>query len=745
VTAAALTATGMIAYQVAAKATRDAFFLSTFSVSGLPAMMVASALLAILLAIAATRAFSAWGPEWVLPRAFAASAALILVEWGISYPFRGLAAILVYLHYGAFGALLISGFWSIVGERFDPRTAKRHLGRISAGGTIGGLLGGAVAAQVANALPVTAMLPILAALHALTAALAARLGPGQGPDRGAARAESNGIASVATPPPVRRERTRELLRAPYIKGLIALVLLVTIGEGLVDLVLKGRAAAALGNGGDLLRFFAAFYTGISILTIVVQALASRVALERLGPARAAALLPAGAAAAAVAALAIPSLLSAAVARGVQSVLGNSLYQTGYEVLFTPVPAREKRRVKSLADVGGAKLGDILAAGLAQAVHLLAFPSPGAVLLAIAATVSIAALIVAIGLHAGYVRALERGLVSRAVQLDLSEVFDSTTRSTVLRTLGSMTVPRFAAAELNRDAGSAEGPQAPVPIAAADSDAARTADLHSRDSRRVIRALRGGTVTAAVAPQAVSLLAWDEVAREAIEALRRAGPVVIESLVTRLLDPETEYTIRRRIPHVLATRRDPRAAEALLAGLADRRFEVRFRCGRALSHLRDLDPGARVTAERVYEAVLREADAGEGVWKGRQILDDMDDAAWSPVLDEAIRSRANRSLEHVFTLLTLVMPRQPLRIAFRGLHTDDPLLRGTALEYLESALPPEIRKRLWPFLEDDRPRRPAASRPAEEALANLLESSDSIVLNLEQLERGRNPSGEEPGA
>ena len=97
---ATVTAIAMIAYQVAAKATRDAFFLSTFHVSALPAMMIATSVLAIALAYVFTRALNAWGPERVIPVTFAGSAALLLVEWAISFPFRRPAAVLVYLHYG---------------------------------------------------------------------------------------------------------------------------------------------------------------------------------------------------------------------------------------------------------------------------------------------------------------------------------------------------------------------------------------------------------------------------------------------------------------------------------------------------------------------------------------------------------------------------------------------------------------------------------------------------------------------
>jgi len=39
----------------------------------------------------------------------------------------------------------------------------------------------------------------------------------------------------------------------------------------------------------------------------------------------------------------------------------------------------------------------------------------------------------------------------------------------------------------------------------------------------------------------------------------------------------------------------------------------------------------------------------------------------------------------------------MQIALQGLYTNDPQLRGTAMEYLESVLPPKILSRLWPVL------------------------------------------------
>jgi hypothetical protein len=124
--------------------------------------------------------------------------------------------------------------------------------------------------------------------------------------------------------------------------------------------------------------------------------------------------------------------------------------------------------------------------------------------------------------------------------------------------------------------------------------------------------------------------------------------------------------------------------------------------------------------------MREAAVDRRLWEGRQLLDDEADDPLE--LGDLVRERASRSLEHVFMLLSLLLPRQPLQIAFRGLHTDDPQLRGTALEYLETALPPAIRDQLWPFIGDaPPPRRP--SRPPEQVAAALFESRESIAANL----------------
>ena len=147
---------------------------------------------------------------------------------------------------------------------------------------------------------------------------------------------------------------------------------------------------------------------------------------------------------------------------------------------------------------------------------------------------------------------------------------------------------------------------------------------------------------------------------------------------------------------------------------------------------------QIGRERVFNVVREEVKVSRPVWQSHRLLDAIADDKQSFV-DEFIKDRAGQSLSHVFILMSLVLPPTPVQIAFRGLHTDDPALRGTALEYLEGVLPPDIRERLWPFLGTT-PQPARASRDREEILADLLRSNDSIVLNLEELRRRSSRSG-----
>jgi hypothetical protein len=112
-----------------------------------------------------------------------------------------------------------------------------------------------------------------------------------------------------------------------------------------------------------------------------------------------------------------------------------------------------------------------------------------------------------------------------------------------------------------------------------------------------------------------------------------------------------------------------------------------------------------------------------VWESQPKLE-LDDDPGEPVLiDRLLRDRLDRSIEHVFNLLALNLDRGALAIAFKALHTGDQRLRGTALEYLETVLPNEIRDAVWPYLGEERPMRRA--REVSAILADLRRSATAV--------------------
>ena len=84
-------------------------------------------------------------------------------------------------------------------------------------------------------------------------------------------------------------------------------------------------------------------------------------------------------------------------------------------------------------------------------------------------------------------------------------------------------------------------------------------------------------------------------------------------------------------------------------------------------------------------VERELSVPPQVWQGYRLLDrpEVEDAAETVKLAED----ASRNLEHVFSLLSTIVAREPLDAAVHGVRSANPGVRGLAIEYLDQVLPP----------------------------------------------------------
>jgi hypothetical protein len=700
-------AAAVTAQFISGKATRDALFLTSLDATALPMMLIATSIFSIFLVGAAARWSARVRPAVFVPLAFLASALVYLLEFAVRSLAPSATAVVVYLHVSGVGPLLASGFWLISSELFDPRSAKEDFGRIGGAGTLGGLAGAIVSERVAAMFGVPAMLVVLAGIQILTAwavrrlALASELvsAPLEAASDVTAAPSRSGLATVA--------------EQPHLRNLAALVLLGTTSAALLEYLFKVKAVESFGPGDHLLRFFAGYYAVTSLLTFVLQASSTSAALQRFGLGLTTSTPSIAILAGSLGGLIVPGFGAIVVARAAEAVFRSSWFRTGYELFYTPVSLAEKRGSKPVIDVAVDRFGDAVGGGIVRLAVVFLPTAASTAILGVAVLISLCAIIVASRLNRWYIHGLETSLVERGGAIDLPYTQDYSMHAVV----AAMRDVRAVARTVRSDAGTA------ATTRLADPEVDDILALRSRDRDRVLAVLsRESNLAAVLVPHVIPLLAWDSVADYALVALRKVAEERIGELTDALLDPSQDDMVRRRLARVFSVAVSQRAADGLLLALDDARFDVRFQVARSLVAITESNPGIRLNAGRVYEAVQAELAVGRPVWESRRLLDGF--VSESP-LDEFVRDRAGQSLAHVFTMLSLVLPRQPLKIAFRSLTTGDTQLRGTALEYLENVLPPRVRQALWPFLMP--PQTPAGAQQHEQTIASLLQSSASVTV------------------
>jgi AAA family ATP:ADP antiporter len=730
---AAATAAVMIAQQVAASSVRDAFFLANYPASALSGAVIVSSVLSVAFLPFLARMMDRFGPAVVIPLTATVSALLLMAEWLISHQRPELAAAALFVHTMVLGSVLVSGYWSLFNESFDPHTAKQLMGRVAGGAALGGIVGGLLVERAGSAgIELPRLLPMLAFVQLLAAGGSRLLNRGPAPTAPAASTDPTPSFSG-------------LMSSQYLRDIALLVGFTAFVSTLTSFLLKAEAASTYLRSAELLRFFARYYLALGLLGFLVQINLTRLSLNRFGLGITIAVLPASLGALALVALAAPTLWSVALLRGADEVLTNSLFRSGYELLYTPIAAGAKRRFKAIVDVGFDRLGKSLGSGL---VLLVLWMAPGAlarVLLAVAAIGTVATILVAVRLSRGYVTSLKRSLASRAVLLDANALEEAMT----LRTIAAGGIDRneLLAAMADRSSGSSEAgsieftggeagmwgtqtivvrgprdrvrasrPAADAGAPAADPLLSDIADLRSGDPQRIRRVLRSSDrIDRHLVPHVVSLLARDDVSNDAVTALRAVADGAAGQLIDTLLDSSTAPIIRRRLPQVLAGNGSGMATAGLLQALDDPEFNVRFRAAGALLRTRETHPDVVMPREAIFEAAMRQIRRGQPL------------GAHGP-------DRADpRTLELVFRILSLALEPEPLRLVHQAFEGDDPYLRGTALEYLETVLPARVLQELRPFVGASAPVA-LRGRTAKELESELLASSAAVAIDVEELRR-----------
>ena len=661
VSIASLAAAVMLAQLLAAKAVRDALFLSTFGVERLPYAIAAAGVVAFSSAIPVSRALARFGPVRTVPWLFGLSAGLFIGEWRWLESSPRFVAGFLYLHLAAASGLLVSGFWATLNERFDPHVARRSLARVASFASLGGVIGGLLSERVSVWFGLDATLWMLAGMSVACALLVARIG------------ESGSALAPGVPEAPAESGVIALLRGtPYLQWMAAASLMLAVIDALLDFAIRAAADASNPSGEELVRFFGFYYTGIGLATFVLQSLSSERLLARFGIGPAMSVLPASVGAMGLTALFVPGLASAVALRGVAAVLANSVYRTGFELLYTPLPARVKRPTRTLVDVGGQRLGDVVGGGVILCV-LAVLPVAalqGVTVLAIALSGALA--FVLLRLQSAYREQLARNLKLGEVGLD---DLDALARSV------AETHVRLDRAEI----------LAGIHVEEAGRRSLDDLDFAQTDVNRLIDALGDPRRAGAAAT-----------------ALRARGRAATDALIEALVSEARPDLVKLLLPGLLEPIREARVVDALLDTLVRESFEVRFRSVRAVARMSGAAPDLAPTPARVVEAIRRELANP----KAAPAVDSASvaaDRAESLLIADLPLQRVGRRIEHFCTLLALEAGPELMRSLLLGLHSESSAVRGTALEFLEVSLPEDIRRSLPELLG------PLAERPASRSV------------------------------
>ncbi|MDJ0722369.1 MAG: MFS transporter [Desulfobacterales bacterium] len=707
----------MVAHLQGGKTVRDALFLNYFDVTALPKMMIGTALVSALAVGAFALMLTRYGPARLTPPLFLLSGILSVGEWAAMAVWPQTVTVAIYLHVTVLDALLISGFWSILNERYDPYTAKTIIGRITIFTALGGLCGAGAASIVARAVDIRAVIAMLAVFHLASGLALLALTHGQAAVEGSPAAEG---------------RLRNSVRNPLIQRVALLMLSLSATVALLDYLFKATIQSSL-SGEELVTFFAFFYMAIDIGTFLLQSFVGRKALHWFGLGGTIAILPLSLFSGTLLTFAFRSLISVTLLRAAANLLTNSFFGPGYELLYTPIATAEKRMSKILIDVGANRAGNMLGGLLIMGLLLVPGPTDSYILLSTMVCAGIMGLLIFLlsrgylsqlvaNLQKGHLPARSAVIPEPAQSAAAAATSTGLRRERLLRRIAFYRqVNRSPAAKPRPRTVNGEQPRPARINGDTDSEIAAIQALRSGETRRIRHVLVNQVATPGMLPHILPLLRNRSVLKEALAACRPLAATATGQMVDVLLDQHQHALVRRRIPLLLGLAGNMQAVHGLIAGLEDRAPDVRYRCAEALARLKTDYSQLTIDPEAVWRVIYREM-----TFLGRSGLEPR---------------QGVEPLRHLFHLFGLIFGVPVMDVCYDSLQAPDDKIRGTALEYLENRLPPNVKSALWPIIASGRAEHTPSNRTAEEILEALWESRDAPGQRMNLLERNIKPQKE----
>ena len=249
-----------------------------------------------------------------------------------------------------FNLFVISLFWSVMNDRFDPAQALRLFGLIAAGGSLGAIAGPGLTTLLVERLSPVNLLPLSAAL--LIAAVVCALqvmqdadGPREAPSNPQGRRES--VWAGAT----------HVARSPYLLGICLFIVFYSALSTFLYFEQARIVENAFSDSAQRTQVFAAMDLATNTLTLALQFFATARLVAWLGLPVALAMIPLAVTAGFGALGFAPTLAVLVVFQVVRRAGNYAITKPAREMLFSVVSTEDKYKAKNFIDTVVYRGGD----------------------------------------------------------------------------------------------------------------------------------------------------------------------------------------------------------------------------------------------------------------------------------------------------------------------------------------------------------------------------------------------------
>ncbi len=247
--------------------------------------------------------------------------------------------------------VLVTQFWIVVNDIFNPREAKRLIGFFGSGGILGGIIGGEITALLARSRFADSLLVIVAGMLTVCIFVVYLV---LSPQRKTRMRGISKSSAKKTPPNLKDVGFKDCFNtvrgSPYLKILAGIVTLTLIVSTLIDFQFNSIIKTAVTGGKELTVFFGHFNAGLMIAAFFLQLLMTSNVIKRFGIRFTLLFYPLILLICSFGIFFAPVLFMAVLIKGSDKSLSYSINQSVRELLYIPIPPEVKYKAKIFIDM-----------------------------------------------------------------------------------------------------------------------------------------------------------------------------------------------------------------------------------------------------------------------------------------------------------------------------------------------------------------------------------------------------------